>query len=34
MSNSDMIVLEDNRLDTGWITAIIEGRWCQAIGLR
>lgn len=30
MSNPSMIVLSDNRLETGWITAIIEGRWCQA----
>lgn len=25
-----MNVLADYRADTGWITAIISGRWCQA----
>ena len=25
-----MKLIEDNRERTGWITAVIEGRWCQA----
>lgn len=30
MTSSEIIILEDNRKATGWITAIIENRWCQA----
>lgn len=30
MPNPDIIVLQDNRHDTGWVTCIIEGRWVQA----
>lgn len=30
MPNPAIIVIDDARTDTGWLTAIIEGRWCQA----
>ncbi len=30
MSNPNIIVLSNNRRETGWLTAIIEGRWVQA----
>lgn len=30
MGDIDMKIIDDSRLESGWITAIIEGRWCSA----